>query len=113
MKYPIKKGDLVFVLTGNSKHRKDEKPSKVIEVIYDENPRKQKALVEGRNVVKRHTKPSATNPQGGIVEKEAPIHLSNLMVADPKTAKPTRIGRRLNAEGKSERYAKKSGEALK
>ncbi|MBI1316658.1 50S ribosomal protein L24 [bacterium] len=113
MKYPIKKGDLVFVLSGDSKHTKDEKPSKVLEVFYDENPRKQHALVEGRNIVKRHTKPSATNPQGGIIEKEAPIHISNLMVADPKTGQPSRIGRRKNAEGKSERYAKKSGEALK
>ncbi len=76
--------------------------------------KKDRAIVEGVNMVKRHVKPSQTNPQGGIIEKEAPIHLSNLMVIDPKTDEPTRIGRRRNPEtGKLERYAKKSGEVIK
>ena len=64
-------------------------------------------------MVKKHTKPNAAHPQGGIVEKEAPIHISNLMNKDPKTGKPTRIGRKLNDKGKLVRYSKKSGEEIK
>jgi large subunit ribosomal protein L24 len=69
--------------------------------------------VEGVNMVSKATKPNAKNPQGGVVKKEAPVHISNLNVADPKTGKATRIGRRLNAEGKLVRYSKKSGEEIK
>lgn len=82
---------------------------RVLEVIRKDN----RAIVEGVNVVKKHTKPNAKHPQGGIVEKELSIHLSNLMLVDPKTGKPTRIGRRLNDDGKLVRYSKKSGEEIK
>jgi large subunit ribosomal protein L24 len=74
---------------------------------------KRRAIVEGLNMVSKSQKPSAKNPQGGIVKQEAPIHISNLNVVDPKTGKPTRIGRKLNADGKLVRYAKKSGEEIK
>ena len=73
---------------------------------------KQRAVVEGVNMVSKSTKPSAKHPQGGIIKQEAPIHISNLNVVDPKTGKPTRIGRRLGANGKLVRYAKKSGEEI-
>ena len=74
---------------------------------------KRRAIVEGLNMVSKSQKPSAKNPQGGIVKQEAPIHISDLNVVDPKTGKPTRIGRKLNADGKLVRYAKKSGEEIK
>ena len=74
---------------------------------------KQRAIVEGVNLVKKATKPNAKNPQGGIVEQEAPIHISNLQVLDPQSGKPSRVGRRANAEGKLVRFAKKSGEEIK
>ena len=82
---------------------------KVLKVFVD----KRRAIVEGLNMVSKSQKPSAKNPQGGIVKQEAPIHISNLNVVDPKTGKPTRIGRKLNADGKLVRYAKKSGEEIK
>lgn len=82
---------------------------KVLEVLVA----KERAIVEGVNLVSKHTKPDAKNPQGGIVKKEAPIHLSNLQPVDPKSGKATRIGRRKNAEGKLVRYAKKSGEEIR
>ena len=82
---------------------------RVLEVLVKE----QRAIVEGLNMIKKHAKPSAKNPQGGIISKEAPIHISNLNVVDPKTGKATRIGRRLNGNGKLVRYAKKSGEEIK
>ena len=104
-KLHIKKSDTVFVTTGNYKGRE----GKVLEVIRATG----KAIVEGVNMVKKHTKPNATHPQGGIVEKEAPIHISNLMNKDPKTGKPTRIGRKLNDKGKLVRYSIKSGEEIK
>jgi large subunit ribosomal protein L24 len=104
-KLHIKKGDTVVVVTGNSKGQK----GKVLEVIRE----KDRAIVEGVNMVKKHTKPNSKAPQGGILEKEASIHISNLMVADPKTGKPTRVGRRMDAEGKLVRYSKKSGEEIK
>jgi len=81
----------------------------VLKVLVKE----QKAIVEGQNMVSKSQKPSAKNPQGGIVKQEAPIHISNLNVVDPKTGKATRIGRKLNADGKLVRYAKKSGEEIK
>lgn len=104
-KLHIKKGDSVVVIAGNYKGRE----GKVLEVIRAT----EKAIVEGVNMVKKHTKPNAKQPQGGIVEKEAPIHISNLMNKDPKTGKPTRIGRKLNDTGKLVRYSKKSGEEIK
>ena len=103
-KLHIKKGDTVFVNAGNNKG----KTGKVLSVLVE----KQRAVVEGVNIVKKSTKPSAAHPQGGIIEQEAPIHISNLNVVDPKTGKPTRIGRKLNANGKLVRYAKKSGEEI-
>jgi len=104
-KLHIKKGDTVVVIAGNYKDTK----GRVLEVIRKTN----RAIVEGVNIIKKHTKPNAENPQGGIIEKEAPIHISNLMVVDPKSGKPTRIGRRLNDKGKLIRYSKKSGEEIK
>ena len=104
-KLHIKKGDTVYVNTGKDKG----KTGKVIKVFVEE----QRAIVEGLNIVSKTQKPNAKNPQGGIIKMEAPIHISNLNVVDPKTGKPTRIGRRLNEEGKLVRYAKKSGEEIK
>jgi large subunit ribosomal protein L24 len=104
-KLHIKKGDSVQVIAGENKG--DE--GKVLEVF----PSKNRAIVEGVNVVTKHVKPSAANPQGGITKEEAPIHISNLMVLDPKSGEPTRIGRRLNDDGKLERYSKNSGEVIK
>ena len=74
---------------------------------------KNRAVVEGVNIVSKSTKPNAKYPQGGIVKMEAPVHISNLNVLDPKSGKPTRIGRRLNDAGKLVRYSKKSGEEIK
>lgn len=104
MKLKIKKGDIVKVTTGESKGSQ----GKVLEVI----PGDCKALVEGCNLVSKATKPNAKNPNGGIVKKEAPIHISNLMVVDAK-GNATRVGRRMNEEGKLVRYSKKSGEEIK
>lgn len=104
-KLHIKKGDTVMVISGEDKGHS----GRVLEVLVKE----QRAIVEGLNMIKKHAKPSAKNPQGGIISKEAPIHISNLNVLDPKTGKATRIGRRLNENGKLVRYAKKSGEEIK
>ena len=82
---------------------------KVLRVYPDKN----RAVVEGVNVVTKHQKPSASNPQGGLLKEEASIHISNLMVVDPKSGEATRVGRRVNEEGKIERFAKKSGEVIK
>jgi large subunit ribosomal protein L24 len=105
-KLHIKKGDNVIVLAGNSK---SDKPRRVLEVLPD----KKRAIVEGVNMVSKATKPNAKSPNGGIVKKESSIHISNLNVVDPKSGKATRIGRKLNDEGKLVRYSKKSGEELK
>lgn len=104
-KLHIKKGDTVFVLSGVSRG----KQGRVLEVLRD----KERAIVEGVNMVSKHQKANSANPQGGIIKKEASIHISNLMIVDPKTGKPTRIGRRRNSEGKLVRYSKKSGEEIK
>lgn len=98
MKLHVKKGDTVMVIAGEDKG----KTGKVLKVY----PEKNRAIVEGRNLIKKHTKPNAKNTQGGIVEQEAPIHLSNLMVMlDGKT--PARIGRKIDEKtGKLARYAK-------
>jgi len=104
-KLKLRTGDLVKVMSGNSKGAQ----GKILRVLVDAN----RAVVEGANIVKKHTKPSTASPQGGIIEMEAAIHISNLALIDPKTGKPTRVGRRLNAEGKIVRYAKKSGEEIK
>ena len=104
-KLHIKKGDMVYVNSGEDKG----KTGKVLEVLVSKN----RAIVEGINMVSKSTKPNAKNPQGGIVKKEASLHISNLNVLDPKTGKPTRIGRKLNSDGKLVRYTKKSGEEIK
>ncbi|MBI9065852.1 MAG: 50S ribosomal protein L24 [Salinivirgaceae bacterium] len=104
-KLHIKKGDTVTVISGESKGQK----GKVLEIFAE----KQRAIIEGANLVSKHTKPNADNPQGGIVKQEAPIHISNLMVIDPSTGKATRIGRKENDKGKLVRYSKKSGEEIK
>ena len=104
-KLHIKKGDLVQVIAGDDKNQQ----GRVIKVLVDKN----RAIVEGVNMVSKSVKPNAKNPQGGIVKQEAPIHISNLNVIDPKSGKATRIGRRLNDKGKLVRFAKKSGEEIK
>ena len=103
-KLHVKKGDTVYVNAGNDKG----KTGKVLTVF----PEKDRVIVEGVNMVSKHTKPNSKNPQGGIVEQEASIHISNLMLVEDKT--PTRIGRRINEKtGKLVRYSKKSGEEIK
>ena len=104
-KLHIKKGDTVVVIAGESKGQK----GKVLSVQVE----KQRAVVEGINMVSKHTKPNAKNTQGGIVKQEAPIHISNLMLVEPSTGNPTRIGRKLGENGKLVRYSKKSGEEIK
>lgn len=104
-KLHIKKGDIVSVGAGDDKG----KTGRVLSVEV----KKQRAFVEGINLVKKHTKPNAQHPQGGIVEKEASIHISNLNLVDPKSGKPTRIGRKVDEKGKLVRYSKKSGEEIK
>ena len=95
----------MYVNTGEYKGQQ----GKVLEVLI----KQKKAIVEGVNMVSRHTKPNNKYPQGGIIKMEAPVHISNLMLVDPSTGKPTRIGRRLNEDNKLVRYAKKSGEEIK
>jgi large subunit ribosomal protein L24 len=94
----IKKGDMVKVLAGEDR----TKQGRVLEVDRD----RMIAIVEGLNINKKHSKPTTANPQGGIVDKEGPIHISNLMLIDAKTGEAGRVGRRLNKEGKLERYVK-------
>ena len=101
-KIKIKKGDTVKIVAGNHKGQQGN----VLSVIIDDN----KALIEGVNLVHRHTKPSASNPQGGIVKKEAPIHISNLVLLQNGIA--TKVGRKLEGN-KIVRYSKKSGEVIK
>jgi large subunit ribosomal protein L24 len=103
-KIHIKKGDTVVVNAGNDKG----KTGKVLEVIVA----KDRAIVEGINMVTKHTKPNAKNPQGGIVKQEAGIHISNLQLIDPKSGVATRTGHKF-VDGKKIRYAKKSGEEIK
>jgi large subunit ribosomal protein L24 len=104
-KLHIKKGDMVYVNAGEDKG----KTGRVLKVDIE----KQRAIVEGVNMMSKSAKPSAKHPQGGIVKQEAPIHVSNLNVLDPKTNKPTRIGRRMGENGKLVRYSKSSGEEIK
>jgi large subunit ribosomal protein L24 len=105
-KIKIIKNDTVIVTTGNSKGVK----GKVIKVY----PKENKAMVEGANLISKHTKPNAANPQGGIIKQEAKIHISNLMLIDPKSGKPTKVGRKRDEKtGKLVRVAKKTGEVIK
>ncbi len=103
-KFYIKKGDTVYVNAGNDKG----KTGKVLEVIRD----KDRVIVEGVNMVSKHTKPNPKNPQGGIVKQEAGVHISNLQLVDPAKGGPTRIGYKF-VDGKKVRYSKKSGEEIK
>lgn len=103
-KLKIKKGDIVQVIAGDSKGQQ----GRVLEVVRET----RKVLVERVNMISKHTKPNAKNTQGGIVKKEAPVHISNVMLIDPSGGKPTRVGRRED-DGKIVRYAKKSGEVIK
>lgn len=105
-KYNIRRGDEVVVIAGDDKDVK--KPRKVLEVIID----KGRVVVEGVNIIKKHTKPSAQNTKGGIVEREAPIHISNVMLWDAKAGAPSKV-KRSREEGKLTRIFKKSGEAVK
>ena len=104
-KLHIRRGDTVMVIAGNHKGKK----GRVLEIMRD----KYRAIVEGLNLVTKHVKPSAANPNGGIKKTEAPIHISNLMVVDPATGQPTRVGRKSNEEGKQQRYSKKTGQFIK
>lgn len=104
-KLHIKKGDTVFVNAGNDRG----KSGRVLKVLVD----KSRAVVEGINMVSKSTKPNAKNPQGGIIKMEAPVHISNLNLIDPKSGKPTRIGRKKNEQGVTIRFSKKSGEEIK
>ncbi|MFY0600257.1 MAG: 50S ribosomal protein L24 [Cyclobacteriaceae bacterium] len=103
-KFHVRKGDTVEVIAGNDKG----KTGKVLEVITE----KYRAIVEGANMVTKHVKPSATKPEGGREETEAAIHLSNLKLIDPAKGETTRTGRKLNSDGKLQRYSKKTGEFI-
>ena len=104
-KLKLRTGDLVKVMAGDSKGSQ----GKIVEVILAKN----RAIVEGANMVSKHTKPNAANPNGGIVKQEAAIHISNLALVEPSTGKTTRVGRKLNDAGKLVRVSKKSGEEIK
>ena len=103
-KFHIKKGDTVYVNAGNDKG----KTGKVLEVLRD----KDRVIVEGVNMIKRHTKPNSQHPQGAIVEREAAIHISNVQLMD-STGKPVKVGYKFDEEGKKIRIARKSGEEIK
>lgn len=100
----VKKDDSVIVITGKDKGKK----GRVIAAY----PRQNRVLIEGVNMVKKHARPSQANPQGGIIEQEAAIHVSNVMHIDPKSGKVTRIGYKVLDNGKKVRIAKKSGEVI-
>jgi len=104
-KLHIKRGDTVKVISGDDKG----KTGKVLEIVLE----KQRAFVEGVNMVTKHAKPSAGKPEGGIKKVEAPVHISNLMLVDPASGKTTRTGRKLNDKDKLQRYSKKTGEFIK
>src|SRR3990172_9813155 len=99
-KLHIKKGDTVYVNAGENKGQQ----GRILEVIRKD----ERAIVEGINLVSKHTKPNAKSPQGGIIKKEAPVHISNLMLIDPSSGKPTRIGRRSTGDSRLLTYSKKS-----
>ncbi|KEZ49144.1 MULTISPECIES: 50S ribosomal protein L24 [Metabacillus] len=99
----VKKGDKVVVISGKDKGKQG--------TVLAAFPKKDRVLVEGINIMKKHSKPSQLNPQGGIISQEAPIHVSNVMPLDPKSGEPTRVGFKV-VDGKKVRVAKKSGETL-
>jgi len=104
-KLKVRKGDTVQIIAGDDKG----KSGKVLEIDLE----RRRVVVEGHNIVKKHQKPTAGKPEGEIKKTEAAIHISNVMVVDPASGKPTRIGRKLNEKGKLQRYAKKTGELIK
>jgi large subunit ribosomal protein L24 len=104
-KLKIRKGDTVKVIAGNDKGKSGE----VLEVIIE----KRRVLVKDVNVVTKHEKPSAGKPEGGLKKTEAPVHISNVMLLDGASGKPTRVGRKLDDKGKLKRYSKKTGEIIK
>jgi len=106
-KYNIKKGDSVVVIAGNDKDL--AKPRTVKQVLVEE----AKVIVEGVNIISRHTKPSAQNTKGGIIKKEAPIHISNVMLWDAKEKSGVKVKRERNEDGKTVSISKKSGEVIK
>jgi large subunit ribosomal protein L24 len=103
-KFHVKTGDLVKVISGDDKG----KTGRITSIDRD----KYRAIVEDLNKVSRHVKPSAQNPNGGIISQEAPIHISNLMLVNPANNEATRIGRRVNENGKLQRYSKKTGDFI-
>jgi len=105
MKLHIKKGDKVTVLSGDSKGQVGE--------VREIDTKKMRAIVIGVNMISKHAKASTKYPQGGIIKMEGPVHISNLMLIEPKTGKPTRTGRKADANGKMVRFSKKSGEIIK
>jgi large subunit ribosomal protein L24 len=104
-KLHIRKGDTVLIIAGDDRG----KTGKVLEVLIEKN----RAVVEGINIITKHTKPSAGKPEGGLKKTEAALHVSNLKLVDPATGKPTRIGRKLDTKNKLQRYSKKTGEFIK
>jgi large subunit ribosomal protein L24 len=104
-KLHIRKGDTVKVLSGDDK----SKTGKVLEILTGKN----RAIVEGINIITKHQKPSAGKPEGGIKKIEGGVHISNLMLVDPASGKPTRTGRKLNEKGSLQRFSKKTGEFIK
>jgi large subunit ribosomal protein L24 len=104
-KLHIRKGDTVLVITGDDKGKK----GKVLEVQKE----KSRAIIEGINMITKHVKPSAKNPEGGIIKVEAGVHISNLKLVDPATGQPTKAGRKLDKNGKLQRYSKKTGDIIK
>jgi large subunit ribosomal protein L24 len=108
-KLKIRKGDTVKVIAGNYRSTPDKvNKGKVLEVILEKN----RVIVEGINMVSKHQKPSAGKPEGGIKKTEAAIHISNVVLLDPATGEPTRVGRKLNEKGKLQRYSKKTGKFI-
>ena len=100
----VRKGDEVLIISGDDRGKR----GKVLKVLRDRN----RVIVEGINFIRRHTRPSQSNPQGGIVQREAPVHASNVMLVDPKSGRPTRVGTRVHEDGTRDRVARKSGEIL-
>ncbi len=103
-KFKLKTGDTVKVIAGNEKG----KSAKVVKVLVDSD----RVVLEGLNLVTKHKKPSAANPNGGIEKVEAPLHVSNVMLVDPSNGQPTRVGRKLDENGKLQRFSKKTGNIL-
>ncbi len=109
-KVKLRKGDTVMVIAGDDKGTAQKpKTGKILEIFTDTN----RAIVEGINIVTKHQKPSAGKPEGGIKKMEGTINISNLMLIDPATGKPTRTGKKLNEKNKLQRYSKKTGEFIK